>query len=135
MILDTLGHPSPSTSSIKVGNRPPGGCVRYSALTRRKALFCRFRPLVGLSPTLPPGGRQPTSISNLSTDWFHNSNTSETTYRGAIYRGSVSPIMLRCVANAISGQLFLLDKCPKQAQRRRFDFANNSAASALERCP
>ena len=40
----------------EVGNRPPGGCVRYSAQEHPESLSGASR----LSPTLPPGGRQPT---------------------------------------------------------------------------
>ncbi|MCL2005626.1 MAG: hypothetical protein FWG73_05615 [Planctomycetaceae bacterium] len=40
----------------KVGSRPPGDCVRYSALPT-KHVFSR------LSPTQSPGGRLPTNLS------------------------------------------------------------------------
>ena len=66
---------------------------------------------------------------------FYNSNISDTSPRGAMYKGNVSPKIFRCVANATVGQLLFADKCPKHAQRSRFDFNNNSAASKLDRCP
>ena len=53
--------------AIEVGSRPPGGCVRYSALGGGKRLFYRTRPSSRLPATLPPGGRQPTC-----TDMFRD---------------------------------------------------------------
>jgi len=57
--------------SRKVGNRPPDGCVRCSAPIIPQGLVLANRCKSRLSPTLPPGGRQPTSLGTLQSSWFY----------------------------------------------------------------